>query len=460
MPSTPPSVTPAADPSPLSQMAQRLRDLWSGTSDRAQAQRDALMAFLVRVVSAGLLYLSQIVLARWMGAHEYGIYVFVWTMVLVLGGVSHLGLNMALMRLLPSYLESGQFNLMRGLLNGSRWLAMYVGLIVAITVYAILRSVPMFQGSPYLEPAMAIVICIPIFALTDLQDGLGRGRGWMAVALVPPYVLRPLVLLVSMGFAHLIGLPMDAVTAALAAIVACWAAAIVQTLLVQARLDREVPAGPRTYAFGRWLTMSLPLLAMYVAELVLQNADVFVLTAYLPPSDVGMYFAAAKTMALVMFIHYAVGSAAAKRFATLSTRGADDELKSFIGDAVRWTFWPSLAVAILILALGKPLLWLFSPQFVDAYPLMFVLAFGYLARAAMGPAEFLLNMIGAQRQCAAVLILSAALNIGLNLILVPRLGIWGAGIATAISVTLAAILNGAIAKQKLGFPVSIFANFR
>ena len=54
MPSMPPSVTPATNPSPISQMAQRLRDLWSGTSDRAQAQRDALLAFLVRVVSAGL----------------------------------------------------------------------------------------------------------------------------------------------------------------------------------------------------------------------------------------------------------------------------------------------------------------------------------------------------------------------------------------------------------------------
>jgi O-antigen/teichoic acid export membrane protein len=35
-----------------------------------RTQRDALAAFGVRLVSAALLYLSQIVLARWMGSYE------------------------------------------------------------------------------------------------------------------------------------------------------------------------------------------------------------------------------------------------------------------------------------------------------------------------------------------------------------------------------------------------------
>lgn len=56
--------------------------------ERQRTQRDALLAFSVRLLSAGLLYLTQIILARWMGGTEYGIYVFVWTWVLVLGAMS------------------------------------------------------------------------------------------------------------------------------------------------------------------------------------------------------------------------------------------------------------------------------------------------------------------------------------------------------------------------------------
>ena len=46
---------------------QRVRDMIVAQGDRGQVQRDALTAFLVRVASAGLLYLTQVVLARWMG---------------------------------------------------------------------------------------------------------------------------------------------------------------------------------------------------------------------------------------------------------------------------------------------------------------------------------------------------------------------------------------------------------
>ena len=97
--------------------------IYRADSGRSRAQRDAVMAFTVRVASAGILYLSQVVLARWMGGFEYGIYVFVWTWVLVLSGVSHLGLPTAMIRLLPEYLQRGEHGLLRGLLLGGRAVA-------------------------------------------------------------------------------------------------------------------------------------------------------------------------------------------------------------------------------------------------------------------------------------------------------------------------------------------------
>ena len=72
---------------------------------------------------------------------------------------------------------------------------------------------------------------------------------------------------------------------------------------------------------------------------------------------------------------------------------------------MHWTFWPSLAAAVLLLALGMPLLWLFGPQFVEGYPVMLILVVGFLFRSSMGPAEFLLEHAGgAVKMCAAVLV--------------------------------------------------------
>ncbi len=114
-------------------------------------------------------------------------------------------------------------------------------------------------------------------------------------------------------------------------------------------------------------------MALAASELALQNTDLLVISSYLTPADVGIYFAAAKTMSLILFVHFAVGSAVAQRFSALKARGDDAELRAFVKDAVNWTFWPSLAAALIILVLGLPLLSLFGSEFTSGYPVMFIL---------------------------------------------------------------------------------------
>jgi len=446
------------------QVLPALRGLFSQASDilkargeRQRTQRDALTVFGVRCASAMLLYIVQIVLARWMGSFEYGIYVFVWTWVLVLGGLADLGLGVATIRFISRYREGAQPALLRGLIRGTRAVALGAGTLVAAAGVAGLWLFEPLQ-SHYVLPAYLALVCIPLYALTDVQDAIGKGFAWMGVALLPPYILRPALLLLAMAAAHASGLPMEAKTAAAAAIAATWITGLLQALVIGRRLDKAVEPSPRSYAFKTWFVAAMPLLVIAACELTLQSADVLVLSHYMSPSHVAIYFAAAKTMSLIMFVHFAVGSAVANRFATLGARGDKESLRAFARDAVHWTFWPSLGAAIFLLALGVPLLRLFGPQFDQGYPVMLVLVVGYLFRSSMGPVEFLLNMLGEQRLCAAVLATSAVLNITLNFALVPAFGLLGAATATSTSLVVGALLSYAVASRRLGINVAVWRN--
>lgn len=432
----------------------------SADNDRAATQRNAIAAFLIRVVSAALLYISQAILARWMGSFEFGIYVFVWTWVLLLGGLAHAGLGISMIRLVPELRETGRFEALRGLLFGGRLFSLALSTLVAAVAALFLWLFDDILASHYVLPVFIALACLPMFTLTDVQDGIGRGEAWMISALLPPYVLRPILLLAAMAGAVLAGFPATAVTAAAAAVFATWLTAVVQTLLIQRKLSRTVPAGPRAYETRKWTAVSLPLLIIGGCEIIMQNADVLVVSSYMSPTDVGIYFAAAKTMSLIMFVHYAVGSAVANRFAALHARGDTEALHAFVRDSVNWTFWPSLAAAIGILILGKPLLWLFGPAFMSGYPVMAILAVGLLLRSAMGPSEFLLNMLGEQRRCARSLIISAIVSVVLNLALVPLWGLMGAALATGLALTTTAVLNYVAAREKLGIDIAIWSNIR
>jgi hypothetical protein len=55
----------------------RLRSMLGDSSEASVTLAGTI--FIIRVVSAALAYLSQILLARWMGGADYGVYVYIWT---------------------------------------------------------------------------------------------------------------------------------------------------------------------------------------------------------------------------------------------------------------------------------------------------------------------------------------------------------------------------------------------
>src|SRR3954454_6601315 len=106
--------------------------LAGGTSDASVTRRLAGIIFVIRVLSAGLAYLSQILLARWMGGSDYGIYVYVWTWVLLLGSMLDFGLAASAQKLIPEYRARGEHARLRGFLSGSRWMTFIVSSLVAL----------------------------------------------------------------------------------------------------------------------------------------------------------------------------------------------------------------------------------------------------------------------------------------------------------------------------------------
>jgi O-antigen/teichoic acid export membrane protein len=163
---------------------------------------------------------------------------------------------------------------------------------------------------------------------------------------------------------------------------------------------------------------------------------------------------------LVAFIYFAISGATTHKLTEYHLAGDQKHLASVFAETVKWTFWPSLAACALILALGKPLLSLFGQNFERGYSVMFILAVGMLARAAVGPAERLLNMLGERKQCALIYAAAFAINLVLCVLLIPHLGIEGAAVATSTALAVESVLLYLVAKRRLGFHVFIVGGGR
>jgi O-antigen/teichoic acid export membrane protein len=230
---------------------------------------------------------------------------------------------------------------------------------------------------------------------------------------------------------------------------------MLQLVMINRRLVGAVTPGPRSYEVRGWLKVSLPIFLVESFYLLLTYTDVLMLELLRSPHELAVYYAAAKTLALVAFVSFAVSAAVAHRFTEYHVNGDRERLEKFLADSIRWTFWPSLGAVAIILALGLPLLRLFGPDFADGYPVMFVLAAGLLARAAVGPVERLLNMLGHQNVCAGIYALAFFINVAGCLVLIPRLGGVGAAAATSTALIIESILLFVVTKRRLGLHVFI-----
>lgn len=430
--------------------------IFSSDDDRSRAQRLALITYLVRVFSAALAFITQIVMARLMSGHEYGIFVVVWTWVIVLSSVATLGLVTACIRLIPEYLAHEKFELLRGLLLHSRLFAFATATVIALAGISGLHFFGDAIAGYYILPFYLAMVCLPLFTLTEIQDGIALSQDWHNLALQPTYIWRPLMILAGMGVLVLASWQTSAVNVSMIAIAATWFTAIIQLLLINRRLGKLVSRGPKRFAFKSWMALSLPLFMVEGFFTLLASVDVLILNLFETPDRVAVYFAATKTLALVHFVYFAVRAAAGHRFSRLYHTGQQDELAKLMQDTVRWTFWPSAACGGVLLLIGYYLLMLFGPDYTAGYPMLAILLVGILVRASVGPVSSLMIMAGYQKQIALVYGVSLVANILLNFALIPHYGANGAALATALAIVVETVALWGMAKQKMGLNTFIW----
>ncbi len=445
---------------PIARLRGATSRLLGGTNEASVTKRLAGTIFVIRVISAAIAYLAQILLARWMSGSDYGIYVYVWTWVLLIGSTMDFGIAASAQKIIPEYRTSGDHALLRGFLSGSRWMTLAASSAAALLLAGLVRLLSPWIDADTIMPLYIGCLTLPPFVVANTQDGISRAHDWMQLGLMPQFIVRQGLIIALTAGALALGLHLGATVAMAASAAAVYIAAIGQMIVLNRRLAAHVGPGEKAYDIRGWLAISLPILLVESFYMLLSYTDVLMLQQFRPSEEVGVYFAVVKTLALVSFVHYAMSATTAHRFAEYNALGDKDRLSAYVAHAINWTFWPSLLATIALLAFGEPLLWLFGRNFVAGYDIMLVAAIGLVVRSAIGPVERLLNMLGHQHICATAYAVAFLMNVGLCIALVPRYGGIGAAASTSLSLTFETILLFYVVRSRLGLHVLAFGKAR
>jgi O-antigen/teichoic acid export membrane protein len=417
----------------------------------------ATQVMAIRLVGAVLAYVSAIFLARWLGAFQFGIYAYVWVWMLILAIALPLGYPSSALRFLPDYLARAKWARLHGFLNESIAVALGSSTVGALIGAALVLGLRGWMEPYYVTPFLIGLICVPATALLNQMEATSRAFGWLQLAYVPGYIVRPLLLMVVVYALFAFGFHPAAIEAVSALVIACIVGATGQVFLIRRRISRIVPDAKPVRHTRHWSAISLSFVTIDGFRQILENTDVVMIGRLLDPSAVAAYYAAVRTGGLIAFIYFAVVALAAPRFVKVHISGTREDMQRFVSGIIQLMFWPSALAAAVLALLGPTILSLFGSDFTGGYPALLIVLLGLIVRAATGPVEYMLNMTGHHRDTLRVYGISAVACVAMNLILIPEFGITGAALSSYAAIAGANIWLALLVRRRLG--VAAFLGF-
>ena len=416
------------------QAAARLQALLRGESDLATVLRGAGLVIIIRVLASAVGFVSVVLLARWMGSSEYGLYSFAIALMTLLAYPATLGLAGAAVFFMAQHSAADDWQHVAGFMKVSSWLALGCGASLAILAIGAVFLFKSYFGLAYVAPTVLALAGIPIVALSIVRSEAIRGLGWVALAWVPPQLGQPLLFL-AMTIILFVVMRLTALTAVAASIFAYAATLILQWGALHVRMGGSRRGEPKIQ-LRSWLKVALSFLWISMATLIFLQAGTILVGLFLKPQDVAIYSAATSIAGFVPLPTYAATALGAPKFAALHAKDRQAELQALFTITNRWTFWPSLVIALIYAIFGSMVLRLFGPGFEQGYPALLILTLGLLSGAFVGPVANLLTMTGHQGITARVQMICAILAVLLGLAFTPVWGILGSALAFAAAMVL------------------------
>jgi len=404
-------------------------------------------------------YLVEIVFARVSSSSSYGIYTFALNLAQLVAPLAALGLPMATLRFLPSYLASADFPRAKGLLKRSRQLTLIWSACLVSIVYLVAR----FTGIGGMDEAPVLsALLIGSVAFQNLYVQLGRTLGRAPVTDFAGMLLQPLA---AIGLVFLLlqsgTLGISPLAALLLASLCSYAATISLIQLTTAAPLRKVRVHSATqYETREWLRVSLAFVLIGVVAVAMTRIDVLMVGLILGERATGLYGAAAKTARVTAISLVAINALVAARISSLYSQGKLEELQRTVVNAARWMTAPAMVIAFVLVLFGRDVLALFGPAYTRSYPVLAILSVAQLVNAAVGPVAYILNLCGHERVTIRVTGTGLAASVVLSLSLIPLLGPIGAAIGSGLSIVGINLVLYRAARKLVGVRAAFWARTR
>lgn len=377
-------------------------------------------------------FVTAFVLARVLGASEYGMYSLALSATNIGVGLALLGLDAALIRYVAVMVGRKD--------DESIWGTIQIGVSLAMLLSAVSGTILFGFAYPIAErvfhnaglaPLLQLAaVLIPVLALSEVLASSIKGFGRMDYPVIARFVFQPVFRLVMIVLLALSGFNPYLAVATFG--VADLGASFLMIHYLNRVFPLRRPLSPAKRDIRGLLGFSLP---VWLSGLMVQfqsNLQALVLGSLSSITGVGLFAVASQITAISGHFTSSINVSSKPIVAQLHDRKDMQQMGQIYQTANKWAVMVQLPIFLVMVIYPGALLSIFGASYVEGATALIFLAMADLLNVGTGMGGVILDMTGHTRLKLLNSFLRLGLYLGLDLLLIPRWGLMGAAVAVMV----------------------------
>ncbi|HEX4431594.1 MAG TPA: oligosaccharide flippase family protein [Frankiaceae bacterium] len=422
-----------------------------GNADLAAVGRGSRLGLVGAAFSAIANLALALVVTRGFGRHDAGLFFSATAVFLVLEMLSRLGTDYASIYFISRLRAVGDSHLIVAHLRVAFKPVAAVVLVCAgaLAIFASPLSRSLLGGSATVD-LQVMAACLPFAVVYDVCLAATRGFGTVVAATLLEKLIRPglqLVLLVIVATTH--EAKLLAIAWALPYVMVLPAAVVVLYRLIRKEnVEQEHrPGGNIASTFWRF---SAPRSVSGLAQALLQRLDIVIVAAMLGPADAAVYAAATRFLVLGQLGNQAISAPVEPRLSALLARRDTAGARDVYRMSTAWLICVNWPIFLVTAVYAPTIMEAFGKSYHSGWTVAMLLCLCMVVAVGVGLVDVVLVFGGRATWNLFNTVVALAINIGVDVLLLPRIGVIGAAVGWGVAILATNLLPLAQIHHTLG----------
>lgn len=412
----------------------------------------------LQLISKGLIAVSGVIFARYLGPDEYGRYAYIMSIITIVGLPVVAGLPNLLIREVANYHLDKNWGLFSGVVE---WSSFYIlklsSIIIAFMIVGFYLGVFDSEVKKLLWFAIWI---IPLRGLLIQQGAILNGLRQPVFSLLPVQLFLPLITLILLFLLMYLDINYKSKDIVLITIASFLLTIVLSKVLLSRTCKKEIKKENPKYDRKKWNKSLLPFAIVAIINTFNTELAIFFLGWLGNTESVAYFKVAMQGTVLISLGLSSVNSVIMPNVARHFKKGEIDKTQALLDKGVRLGMFLSLPILLLLVFFGDFFInLLFGSDYLEAYPILIVLCVGQFVNIFMGSVGVVLYMTHNERKALKLTIISLVINVVLLMLLIPTYSEIGAAIATSVTMIVWNVLMAKEVKFLTGLK-TWFSNWR